>query len=59
VVLSYPVEKDRGRHFALQWSLLGLGAALGGLITLVQNLDSGGVQAVGTGSYVAFVIIGM
>lgn len=55
--MSYPVESERGITFAMQWSLLNIGAALGGLITLVQTLQNGNQQAVGTGTYVAFVVI--
>ena len=57
VVMSYPVESERGITFAMQWSLLNIGAALGGLITLVQTLQNGNQQAVGTGTYIAFVVI--
>ena len=55
--MSYPVESERGITFAMQWSLLNIGAALGGLITLVQTLQNGNQQAVGTGTYIAFVVI--
>ena len=55
--MSYPVESERGITFAMQWSLLNIGAALGGLITLIQTLQNGNQQAVGTGTYVAFVVI--
>lgn len=55
--MSYPVESERGITFAMQWSLLNIGAALGGLITLVQTLQNGNQQAVGTGTYVAFLVI--
>ena len=57
VVMSYPLESERGITFAMQWSLLNIGAALGGLITLIQTLQSGDQQAVGTGTYTAFVVI--
>lgn len=55
--MSYPLESERALTFAMQWSLLNIGAALGGLITLIQTLQSGNQQAVGTGTYVAFVVI--
>jgi hypothetical protein len=57
VVMSYPLESERAITFAMQWSLLNIGAALGGLITLVQTLKSGNAEAVGTGTYVAFIVI--
>jgi hypothetical protein len=55
--MSYPLESERALTFAMQWSLLNIGAALGGLITLIQTLKSGNSEAVGTGTYVAFVVI--
>ena len=55
--MSYPIESERAITFAMQWSLLNIGAALGGLITLIQTLQNGNAEAVGTGTYVAFVVI--
>ena len=55
--MSYPLESERAITFAMQWSLLNIGAALGGLITLIQTLKSGNSEAVGTGTYVAFIVI--
>lgn len=55
--MSYPLESERAMTFAMQWSLLNIGAALGGLITLIQTLKSGNAEAVGTGTYVAFIVI--
>jgi len=55
--MSYPLESERAITFAMQWSLLNVGAALGGLITLIQTLKSGNSEAVGTGTYVAFIVI--
>jgi hypothetical protein len=57
VVMSYPLESERAITFAMQWSLLNIGAALGGLITLIQTLKSGNAEAVGTGTYIAFIVI--
>jgi hypothetical protein len=55
--MSYPLESERAITFAMQWSLLNIGAALGGLITLIQTLKSGNAEAVGTGTYIAFIVI--
>jgi hypothetical protein len=41
-----------------QWSLLGVGAAIGGLIPLIQTFQTGATESVSTSSYVAFIIIG-
>ncbi|CUM65836.1 uncharacterized protein PRCAT00003485001 [Priceomyces carsonii] len=57
VTMSYPEEKNKSKSFAITWSLLSVGATLGGLITLVQNLGGVSNSGVSTGTYVAFVIV--
>lgn len=57
VVMAYPLESRRSFHFAIQWSMLGVGACLGGLISLAQIMKEGATSSVSTGTYLAFVII--
>ncbi|ODQ54689.1 MFS general substrate transporter [Saitoella complicata NRRL Y-17804] len=59
VVMSYPREHEKSRHFAYQWSMLGVGAAIGGLIPFAQIMRNGGKSGdkVSTGSYVGFFIV--
>lgn len=57
VIMSYAEEKDKAKAFALTWSLLAVGAAIGGLIGLLQNLHTADTSGVATGTYLAFIII--
>lgn len=57
VIMSYPEEKDKAKGFAFTWSLLSIGASIGGLISLLQNLHKADTSGVSTGTYVAFIII--
>ncbi|EDK40503.2 hypothetical protein PGUG_04601 [Meyerozyma guilliermondii ATCC 6260] len=57
VIMSYAEEKDKAKAFALTWSMLSIGAAIGGLIGLCQNLNTADTSGVATGTYVAFIAI--
>lgn len=57
VVMSYPEEKNKARAFAVTWSLLSIGATLGALIPLIQNLHNADTSGVNTGTYVGFLIV--
>ncbi|CDK26332.1 unnamed protein product [Kuraishia capsulata CBS 1993] len=57
VSMSYPEEKDKSKSFAITWSLLSIGATLGGLITLCQNVHKADTSGVKTSTYIAFLVI--
>ena len=57
VIMSYCEEKDKAKGFAITWSLLSIGATLGGLISLLQNLNTSDSSGVNTGTYIAFMVI--
>jgi hypothetical protein len=57
VTMSYPEEQDKAKFFALTWSLLAIGATLGGLIPLLQNLHQVDTSGVNTGTYLGFFIV--
>ncbi|KAG6127027.1 hypothetical protein E4U38_006519 [Claviceps purpurea] len=56
IMMSYPLEKDKGRAFTLFWSIFQTGTVLGAAIALGIDFhsDSPGVS---NGVYVAFMII--
>lgn len=37
IMISYPVEADKGKYFAIFWSIFNLGAVLGNLVSLFLN----------------------
>ncbi|KAF8517384.1 MFS general substrate transporter, partial [Hysterangium stoloniferum] len=57
MMMSYPLEKDKGKAFAIFWAILQSGALIGSIIALAINLKSGMLTAVATSTYIAFIII--
>lgn len=57
-MLSYPMDKDKGRSFSLFWTLFNLGGVVGGCITVAIEANKvGSTGAVSTAVYLAFIII--
>ncbi|KAI9786118.1 MAG: hypothetical protein M1839_007528 [Geoglossum umbratile] len=56
IMMSYPPEGNKGRYISIFWMIFNLGAVLGSLIPLGQNLNNSG-NKVGDGTYVAFIIL--
>ncbi|PCH44643.1 hypothetical protein WOLCODRAFT_105432 [Wolfiporia cocos MD-104 SS10] len=57
IMMSYPLERDKGRAFAYFWAVFQLGTLIGAIIAFAINIQSGGLGSVGTGTYLAFLII--
>lgn len=57
IMMSYPLEKDKGKAFGIFWAIFQLGAFIGSVIALAINIHSGGLTAVSTSTYIAFLII--
>lgn len=55
-MMSYPLEKDKGRSFSLFWAIFQLGTLIGSAITLAIESHST-LHAVSNSVYVAFMII--
>lgn len=56
IMLSYPPEKAKGRYIAVFWMIFNLGAVIGGLVPLAQNIHSK-ADKVSDGTYIAFIIL--
>ncbi|KUI55303.1 hypothetical protein VP1G_02715 [Cytospora mali] len=56
IMMSYPLEKDKGRSFSLFWSLFQMGTLVGAAIALGIEAHSD-LPGVSTGVYLAFMII--
>ena len=50
-MMSYPLEKDKGKAFAVFWSIFQFGSLIGSLIALAINIRSGKLSAVSTATY--------
>jgi len=57
IMMSYPLEKDKGRYVGIFWMIFNLGAVLGSLIPLAQTVNNSGNGAVGDGTYVGFLVL--
>lgn len=57
IMLSYPMEKDKGRSFSLFWTIFAMGGVVGSGITLALEAKQSAGGAVSTGVYLAFIII--
>ncbi len=57
IMLSYPLESEKGRAFSTFWAIFNCGSLMGGLIALGINLKQGGLDAVKTSTYIAFFAV--
>ncbi|KAI0747214.1 MFS general substrate transporter [Daedaleopsis nitida] len=57
IMMSYPLEKDKGKAFAVFWAIFQFGSFIGSIIALAINIKSGGLSAVATSTYIAFLVI--
>ncbi|KAI0784071.1 MFS general substrate transporter [Abortiporus biennis] len=57
IMMSYPLEKDKGKSFSVFWAIFQFGSFLGSLIALAINIRSGSLSAVSTSTYIAFIVI--
>ncbi|KAF8530012.1 MFS general substrate transporter [Hysterangium stoloniferum] len=57
IMMSYPLEKDKGKAFSIFWAIYQFGAFIGSVIALGINIKSGKLDAVATTTYIAFLAI--
>jgi MFS family permease len=57
IMLSYPLEHEKGRYFAWFWAIFNCGACMGALILLGQNINVTTNSTVTDGTYIAFIIL--
>ncbi|KAI0634681.1 MFS general substrate transporter [Trametes polyzona] len=57
IMMSYPLEKDKGKAFAVFWAIFQFGSFIGSIIALAINIESGELSAVSTSTYIAFLVI--
>ena len=51
-MMSYPLEKDKGKSFSLFWAIFQFGTFIGSVIALAINIKTGTLQAVSTSTYI-------
>ena len=56
VMMAYPLESQKGRFIAWFWMIFNLGAVIGALVPLGQNIHNQG-GSVNDGTYIAFIVL--
>lgn len=51
-MMSYPLEKDKGKSFSVFWAIFQFGSFIGSIIALAINIRSGGLTSVSTSTYI-------
>jgi MFS family permease len=57
IMMSYPSEKSKGRYISWFWMIFNLGAVIGALIPLGQNIHAKTKVTVSDGTYIGFLIL--
>jgi MFS family permease len=58
IMMSYPQEKDKGKYISWFWMIFNLGAVIGSLIPLGENINNTG-GTVTDGTYIGFMILNL
>ena len=51
IMMSYPLEKHKGKAFGVFWAIFQFGSFIGSIIALAINIRSGKLSAVSTATY--------
>lgn len=57
IMMSYPPEESKGRYISWFWMIFNLGAVIGSLIPLGQNIHNESDGRVNDGTYVGFLVL--
>ncbi|KAH1904025.1 hypothetical protein KXW02_007901 [Aspergillus fumigatus] len=57
IMISYPTEEQKGRYFAWFWGIFNMGAVIGSLIPLGENIHVKANITVSDGTYIGFIIL--
>ncbi|PNY22488.1 UNC93-like protein [Tolypocladium capitatum] len=57
IMISYPNEAQKGRYFAWFWGIFNMGAVIGSLIPLGENINVKSNSTVTDGTYIGFIIL--
>jgi len=57
IMMSYPSENSKGRYISWFWMIFNLGAVIGSLIPLGENINSTSSGTVSDGTYVGFIVL--
>ena len=57
IMMSYPPEQSKGKYIGWFWMIFNLGAVIGSLIPLGQNINTTTNSVVSDGTYIGFLIL--
>ncbi|TWU71395.1 DUF895 domain membrane protein [Metarhizium rileyi] len=57
IMISYPHEHEKGHYFAWFWGIFNMGAVIGGLIPLGENINVKTNATVTDGTYIGFIVL--
>ncbi|KAJ6017775.1 hypothetical protein N7451_001154 [Penicillium sp. IBT 35674x] len=57
IMISYPSEDKKGKYFAWFWGIFNMGAVIGSLIPLGQNINITTNATVSPGTYIGFIVL--
>jgi len=57
IMMSYPLEKDKGRYISWFWIIFNLGGVIGSLVPLGENIHVKTNSKVSNGTYIGFLIL--
>ncbi|KAK4238366.1 major facilitator superfamily domain-containing protein [Achaetomium macrosporum] len=57
IMVSYPPEHKKGRYISYFWIIFNLGAVIGALVPLGQNINASGATNVTDGTYIGFIVL--
>ncbi|QKX60790.1 uncharacterized protein TRUGW13939_07936 [Talaromyces rugulosus] len=57
IMVSYPLEQQKGRYFTLFWSIFNVGSCLGSLIVLANSIHSTTKVDVSSAVYIVFIVL--
>ena len=57
IMMSYPLEAEKGRFVATFWIIFNLGGVIGSLVPLGQNIHTTTNSSVSNGTYIGFLVL--
>lgn len=57
IMMSYPPESSKGRYISWFWIIFNMGAVVGALIPLAQNINETSNGSVADGTYIGFIVL--
>ena len=57
IMISYPSEAEKGKYFAWFWGIFNMGAVIGSLIPLGENINVRANVTVSDGTYIGFIVL--